>query len=368
MGRGVRVPRVWWGGMQGARHGGIEVAAPELFQYRCYLHARTPRVRCGKCGVRRVEVPWARPGSGFTLLFEALTVMLARNMPVRAAARLLGEHDTLLWRMVGHHVDEARDASDHSGVTRVGVDETASRRGHTYMSVFVDLDRRRVLFATPGKDSGTVESFARDLEAHKGDPLAVAEASADMSAAFALGIGAHLPNAALTFDKFHVVALVNDSVDQVRRIEAKLRPELARTRQVWLKNPENLTGKQREKLDGLDLSRSNLKTARAYRIRLAFQDLYKQPAHLAEQYLDKWYYWATHSRLKPVVDAAKTIRRHEDGILRWFQSGVNNGILEAINSLIQAAKAKARGYRSDKNLATIIYLIAGKLDLPGLPT
>jgi len=88
----------------------------------------------------------------------------------------------------------------------------------------------------------------------------------------------------------------------------------------------------------------------------------------AQSYLHRWYFWATHSRLQPVIDVAKTIRRHQRGILRWFQSRINNGILEGINSLVQAAKAKARGYRSDRNLATIIYLIAGKLDLTALPT
>ena len=113
---------------------------------------------------------------------------------------------------------------------------------------------------------------------------------------------------------------------------------------------------------------SNLKTARAYQIRLTFQDLYNQPADKAESFLNKWYFWATHSRIPAIIKVAKSIRLHQDGILRWFTSGINNGILEGINSLVQAAKAKARGYRSERNLATIIYLIAGKLDLKILPT
>ena len=112
----------------------------------------------------------------------------------------------------------------------------------------------------------------------------------------------------------------------------------------------------------------NLKTARAYQIRLTFQDLYAQPSReAAEAFLKKWYFWATHSRLKPVIEAAGTIKRHWDGILRWFDSKIANGILEGINSLVQAAKAKARSYRSTRNLKAIIYLIAGKLELK-LPT
>ena len=339
-----------------------------FFQHQTFLHARTPRVDCSQCGIHRVAVPWARPDSGFTLLFEALVIMLAKSMPVLAVARFVGEHDTLVWRIVTHYVDAARAKADHSMVTQVGVDETASRRGQRYVSLFVDLEQRKVLFATPGKDASTVAAFASDLKAHGGDPAAVTEVSADMSQAFFKGVTTNLPKAAVTFDKFHVISLVNTAVETVRRIEQKTCPELVGSRYVWLKNPENLTEGQWEKFDALDIAHSHLKTARAYQIRLTFQDLFNQPAEKAEAFLDQWYFWATHSRIPAIIEVAKTIRRHQDGILRWFTSQINNGILEGINSLVQAAKAKARGYRSDRNLATIIYLIAGKLDLTPLPT
>jgi len=339
-----------------------------FFQHQAFLHARTPRVECARCGIHRVAVPWARPDSGFTLLFEAMVLMLAKSMPVLAVARFVNEHDTLVWRIVTHYVDAARAKADHSSVTQVGLDETAARRGQDYVSLFVDLEQRKVLFATPGKDAATVAAFAADLQAHGGDPEAVTEVSADMSQAFTKGVADSLPNAQLTFDKFHVVKLVNDAVDKVRRLERLDHPELAGSRYVWLKNPENLTAKQGEKFDTLDVVHFHLKTARAYQIRLAFQDLFNQPAENAKAFLDKWYFWATHCRIPAIIDAAKSIRRHQDGILRWFTSGINNGILEGINSLVQAAKAKARGYRSERNLVTIIYLIAGKLDLACQPT
>jgi transposase len=339
-----------------------------FFQHQTFLHARTPRVQCSGCGVHRIAVPWARPDSGFTLLFEALVMLLAKSMPVLPVARFVEEHDTLIWRIVNHYVDAARAQADHSNVTQVGVDETASQRGQKYVSLFVDLKERKVVFVTPGKDASTVASFAEDLKAHGGDPAAVTEVSADLSKAFIKGVATSLPKAKVTFDKFHVVSLVNDAVDEVRRLEQKSNPELAKSRYVWLKNPENLTESQWEKFDALDVVHSHLKTARAYQIRLSFQDLFNQPADLAKPFLDKWYFWATHSRIPAIVKVAKTIRKHQDGILRWFTSGINNGVLEGINSLVQAAKAKARGYRSERNLATIIYLIAGKLDLSCLPT
>ena len=246
-----------------------------FFQHQAFLHARTPRVECSHCGIHRVAVPWARADSGFTLLFEALVMMLAKSMPVLAVARLINEHDTLVGRIVTHYVDAARAKANHSKVTQVGVDETASRRGQRSVSLFVDLEQRKVLFVTPGKDAATVAAFAQDLQAHQGDPKAVTEVSADMSKAFIAGIAAGLPNAQITFDKFHVVSLVNNAVDQVRRLEPKEHPELIHSRYVWLKNPENLTARQGEKFDALDIAHSHLKTARAYQIRLTFQDLYR---------------------------------------------------------------------------------------------
>jgi transposase len=135
-----------------------------------------------------------------------------------------------------------------------------------------------------------------------------------------------------------------------------------------VKNPEQMTVKQIEISDRLHLPSLHLKTVRAYHLRLAFQDFWKEPRRRAEAFLKKWYYWATHSRLEPIVHVAKTIRHHWSGILNWSETYISNGILEGINSLIQAAKAKARGYRSNRNLIAMAYLIAGKVNLTTLPT
>jgi transposase len=287
---------------------------------------------------------------------------MVKVMPVNNVAQKVNEHDTRLWRVVLHYVETARDRSVFSEVIRAAFDETSARRGHDYVTIFSDLDERKVIFVADGKDSATVEAFAADFKAHGGDPQAIAEVCIDMSAAFIKGTGEHLPNAQITFDKFHAVKLINDAVDEVRRQEQKTRPELKKTRYIWLKNSTNLTQPQLDTLESL--SKSNLKTARAYQIRLTFQDLYSQPTReAAEVFLKKWYFWATHCRLQPMIDAAKTVKRHWDGILRWFDTRMANGFMEGINSLIQAAKAKARGYRSTRNLKAIIYLIAGKLEL-----
>jgi transposase len=332
----------------------------DFFQHAAYLTARVPRCSCSEHGVKQVEVPWARANSGFTLLFEALIMMLVQAMPVASAAKLIGEYDNKLWRVLHHYVDEARAQVDMSQVTRIGIDETSSKRGHNYITLAVDMDEKKVLFVTEGKDAKTLKAFKEDLEAHGGKPEQIQEACLDMSQAFIKGLGEHFPKAYLTFDRFHVMQMANNAVDEVRRMEAKERPELKASRYVWLKNPSNLTAKQEATLH--DLRNLNLRTAEAYRMRLTLQDFYEQPnPKAARQFLDEWIQMVRESSLEPMIQLAQSLENHRDGILRWFRSGLANGILEGINSLIQAAKAKARGYRTTRNLIAITYLIAGKL-------
>lgn len=339
-----------------------------FFQHEAYLTARVPRIECPKCGVRLINhIPWARRDSGFTLLFEAMVMTLVKSMPVKTVASYIGEYDTRIWRIVHHYVDQGREQIDHSNVKHVGVDETSSKRGHNYVSLFVDLEKAQILFATDGKDASTVKRFQQDLVAHKGSPEAISEFCSDMSPAFIKGVTQCFPQAQLTFDKFHIMKIINEAVDEVRRQEQKERPELAKTRYIWLKNRNNLKQSQIETLEKLQVKKLNLKTSRAYHIRLNFQEFFTQPTEAAEPFLKKWYFWATHSRLQPLKEAAFTIKRHWDGILRWFHSKINNGMLEGFNSLVQAAKSRARGYRTNRNLIAMIYLIGGKLNF-GLPT
>ena len=190
-----------------------------FFQHRTLLHARTPRATCPECGVRKAATPWARAGSGFTLLFEAYVLALAKSMPIANAAERLGEHDTRLWRIVEHYVWRAVEKLDLSLVRRIAADETSARRGHDYISLFVDMARRKVVYVADGKDAATVKEFADFLEAHGGRREAVTDASIDMGAAFEAGIKENFPNAEITFDKFHVIKLANEAVDQVRRVK-----------------------------------------------------------------------------------------------------------------------------------------------------
>jgi transposase len=336
-----------------------------FFQHEAYITARVPRTKCDRHGVKMIDIPWARKGSGFTLLFEALLMTLSKSMPVDKVARFVGEHDTKIWRVLKHYVGEAREKLDFSALKQIGIDETSSKKGHNYITVFVDMETSTVAYATEGKNAETINSFVTDLQAHGGAPENISEVSIDMSPAFISGAEDFLPDADITFDKFHVMKKVNEAVSDVRREEAKHQDILTKTRYLWLKNRDKLTKKQEATLnDILALRNMNLKTVRAYKIKLAFQELFKQPADVAEEYLKKWYFWATHSRIAPIIEAAKTVKSHWDGILRWFDSGLTNGVVEGINGEIQEIKARARGFRNINNFITMIYLKLGGIMIP----
>ncbi len=336
-----------------------------FFQHEAYLHARVPRIRCDRHGVRQVSVPWAREGSGFTLLFEALAMLLMREMPVKAASRIVAEQDTRLWRVLLHYVEVGRAQEDFSQVSQVGVDETSHRRGHDYVSVFVDLDRSKVIFATPTREKKVIGEFKTDLEAHGGEAEAVVNFSADLWQPYRDGIKENFENARLTIDRYHVIQLLNRAVDEVRRREQRNQPGLKKTRYVWLKRPSKLTARQKEDLGYL--RRRHRRTARAYELKLEFEDLWQLSADAAPGYLDDWCDRVYRTRLDPLKDFGDTIDAHWDDVLRWFQTRITNGVLEAINSLVQAAKRRARGYRTDRHYIAMIYMTAGKLSFE-LPT
>ena len=334
-----------------------------FFEHRTDLHGRVPRVECPECGVKTVEVPWARPGSGFTLLMEAfLLVLVQAGMTPAQAGRMVAEHDTRVWRVLRHYVDKARAEADFCEVESVGLDETSRARGHQYISVFMDLaaGRRRVLFACEGRESDAVARFVEDLKAHRGDPKQIRRVCLDMSPAYIRGLEDYLPGAEITFDQFHLMKLANEAVDKVRREEQRERPELKKTRWLWLKNEWNFTEAQAQ--SWTQLKGAHLKTARAWRYKSQLQDIFTaENRSEADELLGSWCAAAQRSRLRPLVVLARTIRNHWTGILNWFQSKISNGILEAINGLIQAAKRRARGYRNPDYLITMVYLIAGKL-------
>jgi transposase len=334
-----------------------------FFEHECYLIARIPRIDLRNGKVRQIKAPWEGISSGFTLLFESLILQLAKAMTPHQLAMLIKENDHKIWKMLNYYVDNTLLLNDYSDVEIIGIDETSQKKKHNYISLFVDLKEKKTIFIAQGKDNQTVKAFVEDLKSHNGDIENITDVSCDMSPAFIKGVKENLPNATITFDKFHIVKVINEGVDEVRREEVKQNPLLKGQRYVLLKNNKNLSKKQHTQLKSLSLKKLNLKSIRALHIRESFQNIYL--ATTEDEFnvlLKKWYFWATHSRLEPMKKAAKTIKNHWDGVIAWKKSQINNGILEGLNSIIQAAKAKSRGFRTFKNFRIIAFLLTGKLN------
>ena len=197
-----------------------------FFEYKTYIHCRVPRVKCGDCDVHLIEVPWARKQSGFTLLMDAIILMLAQSMPVSKVAEMLGEHDTKIWRVIIYYIKKSRAKEDFSSVSTIGIDETSFKKGHKYVTILADIENSKVIYVCEGKDSSTLSKFREDLINHGGEPTMIQSISCDMSLAFINGISSEFPDAKITFDKFHVMKMMNEAVDEVRKQEQSTVKEL----------------------------------------------------------------------------------------------------------------------------------------------
>ena len=357
----------------------------DFFQFEAWLHAEVPRVACSACGkTGQIDVPWAREGSGFTALFEALALSLCKELPVRQAAALLRCSDKQLWRRIDHYVTKARALDDMSEVSIVGIDETSLRKGQNYITVVHDLQTKRLLFACEGRDHQTVVDFCADLKAHGGDPDQVNHVCQDMSAAYAKGVALALPHAQISYDRFHVIAMANEAMDGVRRQEMSTQPRAVKDALgdndrkllkslTWgmRRNPQGWSGKQLNAMHWLQ--HSTLKSARAWRLKMALRAVYAKAAQenrgeLAKADLIGWISWARRSRLEPFKKLANTLKQRIDGVVRGMLDNRSNAYVEAMNGLLQQAKRAARGFRTATYFISIAYLRMSKLKhLPANP-
>ena len=334
-----------------------------FFQHDCFLEVRVPRVKLPDGRVALVQPSWAGKLSGFTLLFEALVLMLCQQMPFAAVSRLVGVSWHRVHAICSRYVDLAVDAVDLSAVKALAIDETSYRRGHHYLTLAADADRRSVVFVTPGRGSDTLGKLADHLKAHQGSPEQIESVSIDMSPAYIRGVAEHLPEARITFDKFHVVAQASAALDRVRRQEQRSDPDLKGLRWSLLKDRDRLSPAQRSDLDDLIAKAATKRTARAWLYREHLREiLERKQINVVSSLLRQWCTNVMRSKVEPMKDVARMIRGHFDGIVAWSQTRRTNGFLEALNGLFQAAKRKARGYGRFDTMRTVLFLIAGKLD------
>lgn len=261
------------------------------------------------------------------------------------------------------NLKEARDRADYSDVKKIGIDET-SVAGHNYITIAVDLGKSRVISITEGKDKTTVDRIATDIAAHGCNVDNIEVATSDMSPAFTTGIAVNFKNAINVYDKFHVIKLINEALDTIRKREVKHNEILKKAKYIFLKNKDNLKPKQATQLDEL-LENEHLQTSISYKFKLQFQDIYNLiiTKEEAKVRIKAWINNVVKSGIPELKKPAKTIGLKLVNILNYFEHRVTNATLEGINSIIQMAKARARGFRNIENFKTIIYLIGGKLDI-----
>jgi transposase len=335
----------------------------DFWQHTTELIARVPRTDCPEHGVLVAAVPWAREGSGFTLMMEAMVMLLSQQMSVLAVAKHLGEQDTRIWRILRHYVGQAHQEADWSHVREIMVDETSSRKGHRYVTSIVDAKSRDLLLLVEGRESQALEVFCQELVAHGGCPDQIELICMDMSPAFRKGARKAFPKARVVFDRFHIMQMAGKALDEVRK--ALRRQGIDLQGGLWALRGNEWTRTQEQLALRKALCQEHPKLGRAMMLRELLQDI------LAGEDIESLKWWCTRarrSRLEPFRKLADSIREHWQGVIAFMETRVTNGLIEAINGLLQLAKRMARGFRSFKNFQTMAYLKTSnlKLNLPPL--
>lgn len=334
-----------------------------FFQHECFLEVRVPRVKLPDGSVRQVDPPWAGKLSGFTLLFEALVLLLCQQMTFAAAARLVGVSRHRVAALCERYVELALAQTDLSAVRELAIDETSRARGHDYITLAADATERRVIAVAEGRGADSIAQLTTELQSRHCPVEQITSVSIDMSPAFIRGCAEHLPNARVTFDKFHVIGHANAAVDRMRRIEQRSDKSLKGMRWSLLKNRASLKPEAAADLDALIARMATVRTARAwvYKEQLR-QILARKQINVARDMLKHWCTCVMRSKVEPMKEVAAMVRRHLEGIVAWAQTRQTNGFLEALNGLFQSAKRRARGFTRFTTIRTVIFLIAGKLD------
>jgi transposase len=338
----------------------------DTMQFETTIVCRVPRINCHDHGILSANVPWADGYSRFTELFEqfAINVLMAAKS-VKAATGLLG----LSWHQIhdiqAKAVERGLLRRENEAVRHVGIDEKNFLKGHSYVSLLTDLDDVRVLEVVPERTEESAKALLNTLTSKQREK--VEAAALDMWPAFIGAVRAIVPSAEIVHDKYHVATYLGKAVDLTRRKEHREltkegRHDLKGTKYLWLTNPDNWDAADRKTFRSL--ATEEMKVGRAWSIKESFRHFWEYRYRgAAVNFFRRWYYWATHSRLKPVIEAAKTLKRHLDGILAYLKHHITNAATEGLNSKIQSVKADARGFRNFQNYRIAILFHCGKLSL-----
>jgi transposase len=336
-------------------------------QFLTYLHAAPPRISCPDHGVRQARLPWAQEGSRFTHLFEVLAIDLLQAANVKRAAEILRISWDQAWHLMERAVLRGRAAKAAALPKKLGVDEKAIAKGHRYMTLVCDLEAATVEYIG---EERTEESLSAYFAAFAEEQRAEVEAiSLDMWPAYINACRAQVPQAdtKMVFDRFHIMQHVGNGVDRVRKQEHKALLQqgdatLTRSKYLWLYSAENMPAAAQERFE--QIRHGNLKTARAWAMKESLREMWTyKNASWAKRFWNRWYFWATHSRLAPMIEKAKLLARHLPNILTYFTHRVTNAVAEGLNSKIATVQKRACGFRNRDNFKIAVYFHCGGLDL-----
>ena len=337
-------------------------------QLKTYLVCAVPRVTCPDHGVHTAHVPWAEPGSRFTEAFEALGISVLRATVVQSrAAQLLRLSETRVHDLMHRAVERGLLRRDDNVImTNLGIDEKSIHRGHSYMTVLTDTDNQRVVDMVESRTLDAAKNLLGTSISEAQNPH-VRSVSMDMWAAFQTAVEAVLPHADHVHDRFHIAGYLADAVDKTRRSEHSRLSKagdqtLKKTKYVWLRNPENMTPKQKELLE--HLTTADLETPKVW----AFKDTFKEffvciDIEQGKAFFDNWFQSAIALGNTHLTKVATMFQEHLQGLLNYLKHRTNNATAEGLNGRIQHIKASARGYRKFESFRTAVLFHLGKLDL-----
>lgn len=338
-----------------------------FFEHHCYLHAEVPRVKTKENKVRLVSVPWAEPGSSFTLLFESYAMELVKNgMCASKAGESLAISGKRVFRIINRKVSQALISQPLKPVKELSLDETSSKRGHNYLTVLCDRAAKKVVGISEGKDKQAVGKALVDMEIRGADKESVKVVTMDMSRSYIAAASEYFQQADIVFDRFHIMKKMNEAVDQIRKTEhLKCRDDFKRTKYLWLKNSDKLKEDQKQRVE--DLSNKYPNIGEAYRLK----ELLKQVLDQAYEdhrlkWINQWIKEALKVNLEPINKFVNMLHNHWYGIKTYFKRLATNAYAERVNLKIQEIKRVAKGYRNINNFISMIYFHLGglKFDKP----
>ena len=335
--------------------------------FRTVLHAKPPRVECPEHGVRQIALPWAEGNARFTRMFESLAIDVLLATDVFNAASLLSITWDEAWHIMERAVLRGRAAKAYQLPQLLGVDEKAYAKGHQYATVVYSLRSATVEYLAQGRDFGALAAYFRAFQAK--ELAAIEGITLDMCQAYINACTQCVPDGKdkMVFDRFHIMRQMLEAVDRVRRRENRelLRHgdnRLARSKYLWLYSAENIPDKAKDRFK--QLKDGQLRTARAWAIKESLRELWSAGSEAdASKFWDRWYFWATHSKLPEVIKVAKLIHSHLTNVLSYYKHRITNAVAEGLNSKIATIQKRAYGFRNFQNFQIAIYFHCGGLAL-----